>query len=55
MDWTYFVATSETDPEDIEQECKQAGKHGWELVSAIVAEATPDEFRTRLIFKKPVD
>jgi hypothetical protein len=53
--WEYRVDTSGTEPSEIEEKCDPAGKDGWELVSAVVVEATPDEWRTRLIFKRPAD
>lgn len=54
MKWEYVVATSDTEPQAIEEECDSHGRKGWELVSAIIVEATRNEWRTRLIFKRPV-
>jgi hypothetical protein len=50
--WEYRVETAGTDESEIQAACDEAGKQDWELVSVIVVEATPDERRTRLIFKR---
>ena len=51
--WEYAVATSNTEQQAIEEECESFGRNGWELVSVIAVEATPEEWRTRMIFKRP--
>jgi hypothetical protein len=53
--WEYFVESAGTQSDDIEGACRRSGEDGWELVSAIVVEATTGEFRTRLIFKRPLE
>jgi hypothetical protein len=50
--WEYRVETTGTGESEIQETCDDAGKQDWELVSAIVVEASPDEWRTRLIFKR---
>jgi hypothetical protein len=51
--WEYEVKTSGIDPGDIQNELDSAARNEWELVSVIVVEATRNEWRTRLIFKRP--
>jgi hypothetical protein len=50
--WEYRVETAGTGESEIQGACDEAGKQDWELVSVIVVEATRDEWRTRLIFKR---
>lgn len=51
--WSYRVVSTGIKESEIQLECDDAGNDGWELVSAIVVEATRGEWRTRLIFKRP--
>jgi hypothetical protein len=53
MKWEYYVQSEGIGPTEIEEACSESGENGWELVTVIVVEATPEEWRTRLIYKRP--
>lgn len=53
MNWEYRVDSTGIQQSEIEEVCD--GADGWELVTVIVVEATRDEWRTRLIFKRPTE